>query len=269
MKVLQYKKYAWAIGGFSNNILDMDKRVYLVYMHVSPSGKAYIGRTKNYVHRSYRHQHEASCPVFKTAIDKYGWNRFTHSILAEGLTIKEANYMENLCILAYNTILPGGYNMTLGGQNPGLSEAARESIGAAHKGRKRSAITRARISAALTGRQLSPTHIANLSAAKKGHPCSAARKAALSKTNTGRKHTAEAKKKRMSEATKLRPRNQAEITRIAAIGAAKKGTTISEETRAKISASLRTPEVREKMRRAWEIRRKKGGARANPKGDAQ
>ena len=194
MKVLQYKKYAWAIGGFSNNILDMDKRVYLVYMHVSPSGKAYIGRTKNYVHRSYRHQHEASCPVFKTAIDKYGWNRFTHSILAEGLTIKEANYMENLCILAYNTILPGGYNMTLGGQNPGLSEAARESIGAAHKGRKRSAITRARISAALTGRQLSPTHIANLSAAKKGHPCSAARKAALSKTNTGRKHTAEAKK---------------------------------------------------------------------------
>lgn len=94
----------------------MDRK-YTVYMHISPSGKRYIGLTsmtpeerwhngKGYKDNSY----------FTAAIEKYGWDNFEHIIVAENLTQYEACKMENELIIKYNTIdSDKGYNFTLGG----------------------------------------------------------------------------------------------------------------------------------------------------------
>jgi len=68
---------------------------WIVYEHISPSGKVYIGitcqkpekrwkRGAGYV-RTDNHQ-----PLFANAILKYGWDNIEHKIVATGLTKKEA-----------------------------------------------------------------------------------------------------------------------------------------------------------------------------------
>ena len=91
--------------------------MYLLYKHTSPSGKSYIGITSNYSHRCYAHQHNKSrCPAFFAAIQKYGWDNFTHDILASGLTKADACVMEQQTIIQYNSLAPNGYNLTTGGE---------------------------------------------------------------------------------------------------------------------------------------------------------
>lgn len=74
---------------------------YIIYAHISPSGKCYIGQTKvgvdqrwgnngyNYTTKrsngNYRH------PAFAKAILKYGWDKFEHKILFSGLSKIEAD----------------------------------------------------------------------------------------------------------------------------------------------------------------------------------
>ena len=72
-------------------------RSYLVYMHISPSNKRYIGITcqkpkkrwgkngKGYERQEY----------FYRAIEKYGWDNFQHIIIAKGLTKEIAEWLEN------------------------------------------------------------------------------------------------------------------------------------------------------------------------------
>ena len=56
--------------------------LYCIYMHISPSSKGYIGQTKRYDRRCYEHQYISNgCIAFKNAIDKHGWDNFTHEIL--------------------------------------------------------------------------------------------------------------------------------------------------------------------------------------------
>src|SRR5665811_1174384 len=99
---------------------------YLIYKHTSPSGKSYIGQTKNYERRCKEHQCSSSeCRAFSSAIAKYTWDMFTHEILAEHLTIDEANVMEHQYIVDHNTIAPYGYNLTSGGLNRVVCEETR------------------------------------------------------------------------------------------------------------------------------------------------
>lgn len=90
---------------------------YSVYMHTTPSGKVYIGKTsrdsktrwaygKGYVHN----------PYFYNAIQKYGWNNIKHEILETGLSKEEAYQSEIDFILMYQSTNPQyGYNITEGG----------------------------------------------------------------------------------------------------------------------------------------------------------
>lgn len=95
----------------------MDDNKYVVYKHTSPSGKVYIGITRRKPEARwkdgrgyYRH------PRFAGAIGKYGWENFTHEILAENLTANEAKIMETELIkLHRSTDKRFGYNATLGG----------------------------------------------------------------------------------------------------------------------------------------------------------
>lgn len=92
-------------------------RNYCVYMHTSPSGKKYIGLTcQNPESRWANGYGYKGNSYFDRAIQKYGWDAFEHTIVAQGLTQQEACRMETELITQYNTIdRDKGYNMTLGG----------------------------------------------------------------------------------------------------------------------------------------------------------
>lgn len=87
-------------------------------MHITPSGKVYIGVTSSddvnsrfgSNGRRYRKQ------VFGKAIQKYGWNNIEHFILETNLTREEAAQAEQHYIELYDATNPYyGYNKTIGG----------------------------------------------------------------------------------------------------------------------------------------------------------
>lgn len=90
---------------------------FILYMHISPSNKRYIGITSQSPKerwqngRGYnRNKH------FTNAINKYGWNNFKHIIIFEELTKEEAELMERFYIALYDTMNDDkGYNKTEGG----------------------------------------------------------------------------------------------------------------------------------------------------------
>lgn len=138
----------------------MKMEKWLVYKHVSPSGKVYIGVTKNRPvkrwdngrgYRTNRH--------FNNAIQKYGWENFQHYIIDYGLTEEEAVQKEVELIAFYDSAnKEHGYNIALGGHL--LSEESRNKIAQTRKdrkipsplkGRHHSAEARAKMSVAMTG----------------------------------------------------------------------------------------------------------------------
>ena len=123
---------------------------YTVYMHISPSGKRYIGITSRKVEK--RWQNGKGYPNnkhFTDAINLYGWENFEHIIVAKGLTKEEAGWIETVLIAEYDTTNQDkGYNITKGGEgtkgvNPRdymTEETKREhdrKLSEAQKGKKR------------------------------------------------------------------------------------------------------------------------------------
>ena len=100
----------------------MSESIYCVYMHTSPSGKAYIGQTKDYVNRCKQHQCTKKANYFQRAVKKYGWDNFTHEILKDKLTLEQANYWESKLIESHETLYPLGYNLRVGGENKRFSD---------------------------------------------------------------------------------------------------------------------------------------------------
>jgi len=140
------------ISTYSISMRRYSMKNHIIYKHTSPSGKSYIGQTNNYTNRSSSHRRTNSCPAFRSAIKKYGWDAFTHEILLDGLTLDEANEAEQRLITEHNTLSPNGYNLTTGGKNFLLSEEAKAKISAGNRGKKRSPETRAKISAIVNSR---------------------------------------------------------------------------------------------------------------------
>jgi group I intron endonuclease len=177
----------------------MTESIYLIYKHTSPSGKSYIGQTKDYEQRCQQHRAEKSnCRAFSAAIKKYGWDNFTHEMLVECITEDEANTLEVKFILEHHTLSPGGYNLREGGRNRSPSCETRAKMSASQKGRIHTEESKAKISAASSklgkgkGKVLSDEHKAKISMASKGRigkPHSNESKAKMSTSATGRKHS--------------------------------------------------------------------------------
>lgn len=96
-----------------------DKKNYSVYKHTSPEGKSYIGCTSQRPTRrwdngnGYKRRHKD----FYHDIVKFGWDNFSHEIIASGLTEDEGYSLEKACIRKYNTTDPDrGYNKSIGGK---------------------------------------------------------------------------------------------------------------------------------------------------------
>ena len=102
---------------------------YTVYQHISPSGKSYIGLTKQIPSRRWSNgNHYKSSPHFYAAIKKYGWDNFEHIILHTDLTLEEACEYEQYYIKELSTCDPNfGYNYRTGGETGSLlNEECRE-----------------------------------------------------------------------------------------------------------------------------------------------
>lgn len=92
---------------------------YCLYCHTSPSGKKYFGITKNPLRRWQNGYGYKRNKHFYNAIQKYGWENFTHEILISGLSWEAACELEEQHIADYKTYLyEYGYNGSLGGEKP-------------------------------------------------------------------------------------------------------------------------------------------------------
>lgn len=104
---------------------------YCVYKHTSPSGKVYIGMTKQSPEARWKNGFGyASSKHFYNAITKYGWDNFSHEIIIDNLSVEEACHYEKLFIKFYHsTDRRYGYNCKDGGLDTNaLTEESRKKL---------------------------------------------------------------------------------------------------------------------------------------------
>lgn len=95
------------------------------------NGKVYIGRTKNTLEqRAQRNgRNYAESSRFFDAISECGWEHFAPTVLADNLTLEQANELEAYYISLYRSTDPElGYNIQLGGNDHTISNAGKERI---------------------------------------------------------------------------------------------------------------------------------------------
>lgn len=112
--------------------------MFLVYKHtLKQDGRVYIGQTNSTLERRSRSDGSGykHCPKFYHAIQKYGWNAFEHEIIADKLTLEEANDLEDKLILQYDSI-NNGFNINRGGKNHIWTEEQRQQMSLRNIGEK-------------------------------------------------------------------------------------------------------------------------------------
>lgn len=118
---------------------------YSVYKHTNLiNGKVYVGITRRnpkdrWGKNGYNYKTSGNIH-FSSAIEKYGWDNFSHEILLSGLSKKEAEDKEVELIALYQATNPNvGYNIQNGGNTHGrMTDEIKEKIAAAHRGKKHS-----------------------------------------------------------------------------------------------------------------------------------
>lgn len=147
-----------------------ERKSYSVYKHTSPEGKSYIGCTSQRPTRrwdngnGYKYRHKD----FYRDIERFGWDSFSHEIIASGLTEDEGYALEESYIQKYNTTDPDhGYNKSTGGKGPYGCICSEE--------------LRRKRSAAVSGER-NPMY---------GKPCVGERRRKISEAHMGMRHTAE------------------------------------------------------------------------------
>jgi group I intron endonuclease len=166
---------------------------YLIYKHTSPSGKSYIGLTNDYDRRCNEHQRVPACRAFHSAIKKYGWDNFTHTIVDSGLSLAVANELEEFLIEELNTLAPNGYNLQTGGTSRLLCEETKTKMSEANRGKPKSEAHKQTIRAIRTGTTHTQATKDKVSAVRKGKPKSAETKQKISDGRKGMVFTQEHK----------------------------------------------------------------------------
>lgn len=170
---------------------------YCVYKHTAPDGRVYIGATGKAPKKRWDNGNGYKyCSRMWDAIEAFGWDNFSHEIIASGLTQEEAHDLEVKLIHEYRSNDPDfGLNLESGGRiGYSVAEETKVKRSRSLKGHKTSETTRARISEALTGKALSPEHIAKIRENGKkraGIPLSEETKKKISRTLSGRVRTPE------------------------------------------------------------------------------
>lgn len=103
----------------------MENNNYKLYRHTSPSGKVYIGITKNDINTRWKNgKGYMNQNYFFNAIIKYGWINFKHEVLFSNLSQERAEKLEIELIRHYRE-LGISYNIADGGKICNQSEAER------------------------------------------------------------------------------------------------------------------------------------------------
>lgn len=213
---------------------------WCVYIHISPSNKAYVGIACNKPEDRWRNglgylkktkYGDYQQPAIANAIMKYGWNNFEHIIWADKLTKDQACKYEILLIALFDTRNKKyGYNIRKGGSDGGegreVSDLTKYRLSISHKGKE----------SPNKNKKLSNTHVQNL---KNSFASSPNRgddwKKKISDSKKGTKMTDESRQ-RMSE-SRIGHVVSEETKR--KIGEANKGRIIDEEWAKKIGESNR------------------------------
>lgn len=222
----------------------MDK--YVVYEHISPDGKSYVGITRRSTYERWGkggYGYKKNIHFYR-AIQKYGWDNFEHIIIAENLTKEEACKMEIELIKEKNlTDYNFGYNICAGGEGrfgDTQSLETRNKISEASKEHWANPEIRERMIKGLKGREVKPETRKKIRESQLGKyvPPEVGRK--ISASNKG-KHP-------WNYGKKLPPRTEETKLKISAFN---KGKTISDEQKELISKKLKgrviTPEWRAKI----------------------
>jgi group I intron endonuclease len=183
------------------------------------NGRMYIGQSVNPTYRAKRHFWKNNgCVKLRHAVEKYGRDNFSFSVLCWCIDKSDANEVEELLIALGDTrdsgynITPGGFGTGAGRDNPffGKSHTAelKAKLAAKKLGKPMAAATREKIANANRNRTMSEATKDKLRAREKSELCSertaAANKARVwseeSKAklvahNTGRKMSGESKAK--------------------------------------------------------------------------
>ena len=133
-----------------------------VYCHTNKiNGKRYIGITKQDPTTRWHNGYGYRGQVFFRAIEKYGWEEFTHEILFTGLSENEAKEKEKYLIAKWKTNnAEYGYNVTSGGDGlVGYKHKALSKLkmSKAHRGKKISSHTKIKMSESAKGKRKSET----------------------------------------------------------------------------------------------------------------
>ena len=117
--------------------MDVNDKKYIVYMHISPNQKRYIGITSQNPHKRWKNDGSGykEQPLFWRAICKYGWDNFEHKILLQNETFKYACEVEKYLIEYYKTYDSRyGYNLTLGGEGRVLTKEQKKALSEQRQG---------------------------------------------------------------------------------------------------------------------------------------
>lgn len=114
--------------------------IYIYKHRNNINNKIYIGQTNN-IKKRWNPSRYKDSPRFYNAIQKYGWDNFTHEILSEIEDQNEADNQEIALIEYFDSTNPEkGYNISHGGNAPTrgkhLSEETRKKMSVSKKGIK-------------------------------------------------------------------------------------------------------------------------------------
>lgn len=139
----------------------------VIYCICFPNGKRYVGQTTQPIDvRIGQHKRSNKCPLLHRAMKKYP--KFDVEILLE-TNDSMLDHYETLFIHTFNTIKPGGYNLSSGGGTGRKhSDYSRKKMSESHKGVSLSEHHRQRLSESHQGIVFTQERRQNISTAKTG-----------------------------------------------------------------------------------------------------
>lgn len=101
-----------------NKVIEKKMCNYTVYCHRNKiNDKYYVGITQQNPTRRWQKGIGYNGQLFGRAIKKYGWDNFEHIILEQNLSFEQAMEQEQYYIQYFNSQLPNGYNISIGGES--------------------------------------------------------------------------------------------------------------------------------------------------------